>query len=161
MEKLLIITPHLSTGGAPQFTLNKIELLKDSYDIYCVEYNFLSPHYVVQRNKIIELLGTKFYSLGNDKTQLLNIINKVKPNMISIEEFGETFIREDILDEIYSNNRNYKILESTHSSQDNSEIKKWLPDRFIFVSEWSQKMYSHFGIESDVIEYPIVIMKEK
>ena len=155
MDKLLIITPHLSTGGAPQFTLNKIELLKDSYETYCIEYNFVSPHYVVQRNKIIDLLGDKFKSLGENKDNLLSIINEINPNIISIEEFSETFIRQDILDKIYSNNRNYKILESTHSSHDNSNIKRWLPDRFIFVSEWSQKMYSHFEVDSEVIEYPI------
>lgn len=155
MEKMLIITPHLSTGGAPQFTLSKIELLKDTYDIHCIEYNFLSPHYVVQRNKILDLLSDKFKSLGENKDNLLNIINEINPNIISIEEFAETFIRQDILDKIYSNDRNYKILESTHSSHDNSNIKRWLPDRFIFVSEWSQKMYSHFEVDSDVIEYPI------
>jgi hypothetical protein len=37
--KSLLITPHLSTGGAPQVTLNKIKLLKDTYIIKCVEYN--------------------------------------------------------------------------------------------------------------------------
>ena len=62
MKKLLLITPHLSTGGAPQFTLNRIELLKDTYDVYCVEYNFVSPHFVVQRNKIIDLLK-EFYKI--------------------------------------------------------------------------------------------------
>ena len=59
MEKLLLITPHLSTGGAPQFILNRIELLKDTYDVYCVEYDFLSPDFVVQRNKIIEILSKR------------------------------------------------------------------------------------------------------
>jgi hypothetical protein len=29
MEKLLIITPRLSTGGQPQYVLKKIELLND------------------------------------------------------------------------------------------------------------------------------------
>jgi len=29
MKKLLIVTPHLSTGGAPQVTANKVALLKD------------------------------------------------------------------------------------------------------------------------------------
>lgn len=110
MESLLVISPHLSTGGAPQFTLNKIELLKETYEIYCVEYNFVSPHYVIQRDKIIELLSDKFKSLGDNKDDLLNIINEVKPDIVSLEEFGETFIREDILDKIYSNNRKYKIL---------------------------------------------------
>jgi hypothetical protein len=41
MKKLLIITPHLSTGGAPQVTVNKVELLKDHFEIKVVEYSFL------------------------------------------------------------------------------------------------------------------------
>ena len=64
---MLFISPHLSTGGAPQFTLSKIEILKDSYDILCVEKDFIAPEYVVQRNKISEILGDKFISLGEDK----------------------------------------------------------------------------------------------
>jgi hypothetical protein len=155
MEKLLIITPHLSTGGAPQFTLNKIELLKDSYDIYCVEYSFLSPHYVVQRNKISKILGDKFIPLYDDKEKLINIINDISPTIISLEEIAETFIMHNIMEFIYDEKRSYKILESTHSSNDFSNIKQFLPDKFIFVSEWSRRMYSHLGVESDVIEYPI------
>ena len=92
MKKLLLITPHLSTGGAPQFTLNRIELLKDTYDVYCVEYSFLSPHFVVQRNKIIDLLKDKFFALEHDKDNLINIINSISPDIISIEEFSETFM---------------------------------------------------------------------
>ena len=39
MQKILYVTPHLSTGGAPQYLLKKIELLNDQYDIYVAEYN--------------------------------------------------------------------------------------------------------------------------
>ncbi len=155
MKKLLLITPHLSTGGAPQFTLNRIELLKDTYDVYCVEYSFLSPHFVVQRNKIIDLLKDKFFALEHDKDNLLNIINSINPDIISIEEFSETFIDNHLLEFIYKKDRSWKIFETTHSSYNNSNIKRYFPDKFIFVSEWSKKMYSHFDVESEVIEYPI------
>jgi autotransporter strand-loop-strand O-heptosyltransferase len=155
MKKLLLITPHLSTGGAPQFTLNRIELLKDTYDVYCVEYSFLSPHFVVQRNKIIELLKDKFFALEHYKDNLLNIINTVNPDIISIEEFSETFIDNHLLEFLYKKDRTWKIFETTHSSYNNSNIKRYFPDKFIFVSEWSKKMYSHFDVESEVIEYPI------
>ena len=37
MKNLLIITPHLSTGGCPQVVANKIELLKNEYNILCVD----------------------------------------------------------------------------------------------------------------------------
>ena len=56
MKKLLIITPHLSTGGAPQVTVNKVELLRDHFEIKVVEYSFLAWSFVVQRLKIIDML---------------------------------------------------------------------------------------------------------
>jgi len=157
MNKMLIICPHLSTGGAPQFSLNKIELLKENYDIWCVEYSFVSPDFVVQRNKIIEILGDKFIPLYDNKEKLIDLINDIKPDIISFEEIAETFMDSKIIESIYKKDRSYKILESTHSSHDNSSLKQWLPDKFIFVSPWSQKMYSHFGVESEVIEYPVDI----
>jgi hypothetical protein len=91
-KKLLIITPHLSTGGAPQVTLNKIELLKEDYTIKCVEYSQIAWTFVVQRNKIINLLGDNFHSLPEDKQTILNLINEFKPDVISFEEFPEFFI---------------------------------------------------------------------
>ncbi len=77
-QRILFITPHLSTGGAPQVTLNKIELLKDEYNILCVEYSFIAWSFVVQRNKIINLLGDNFISLPEDKTQILNASASVR-----------------------------------------------------------------------------------
>lgn len=154
-NNLLIIASHLSTGGAPQFTLNKIKLLMHDYNIVCVEYNFLSPDFVVQRNKIIDILGDKFISLGDDKMKLLKVIEDFDPEIIFIEELSETFIDSKILPKLYNENRQYKIFETTHSSYDSKSIKKFLPDKFIFVSEYSKKMYSELGVESTVIEYPI------
>ena len=154
-NNLLIIASHLSTGGAPQFTLNKIELLKDNYNVVCVEYNFLSPDYVVQRNKIINILGDKFIALGDDKSKLIKVIEDFDPEIIFIEELSETFIDSSILPKLYDENRQYKIFETTHSSHDSTPIKKFLPDKFIFVSEYSKRMYADLGVESTVIEYPV------
>ncbi len=155
MQKLLIITPHLSTGGCPQVVLKKIKLLSDYYQIFCIEYNFLSPHYVVQRKKIKNLLDDRFIPLFDNKESIIEHINKISPDIIFIEEFSETFIDLNILKFIFRKDRNYKIFESTHSSEDKSSIKKFLPDKFIFVSEWSKKMYTHLNIPVDVIEYPV------
>lgn len=155
MKKLLFICPHLSTGGSPQFTLNRIELLQNDYDIYCVEWDFLSPDYVVQRKKIIEILGDKFFSVWDNKNKIMEIISQINPDIISIEEISETFIQPDILKSIYDINRKYVITETTHSSIDHSNDKKYLPDKFIFVSNWSRESYSHLGVDIEVIEYPV------
>jgi glycosyltransferase involved in cell wall biosynthesis len=155
MEKLLFICPHLSTGGAPQFTLNKIELLSSIYDIYCIEYNHLSSEYIIQRNKIKDILNDKFIALYDNKKILKHHIAHIKPDIIMIEDISETFIDNNLLHFIYNINRKYKILETTHSSYNYSNIKKFYPDKFIFVSEYSKKIYSHFKIPCEIIEYPV------
>ena len=155
MEKLIIITPHMSTGGCPQFVLKRIEILKEFYDIYCIEYSFLSSHYVIQRNKVIEMIGDKFIPIFEDKEKLIELLTNLKPDIIHIEEFSESFMPTEVCNFIFKSDRSYKIIETTHGSYDNSDTKVNLPDKFIFVSEWSKRMYSHFGVDSVVIEYPI------
>lgn len=153
MKKLLIISPHFSTGGCPQVILNKIELLKDAYEILCVEYDFLSSDFVIQRNKVIGILGDNFISLGDNKKSISTIISRFNPDVISIEEFPENFMNDSITEMIYKKYRTYTILETTHSSV--KCTKRFLPDKFIFVSKYSDNMYKSLGVDSQVIEYPI------
>ena len=141
-KKLLIITPHLSTGGAPQVTLNKIELLKDEYIIKCVEYSQIAWTFVVQRNKIINLLGDNFHSLPEDKKTILNIIDNFKPDVISFEEFPEFFMDDSITEKIYKTDREYSIYETTHDSSFPVSSKRWFPNKFIFVSAFNGFRYS-------------------
>ena len=64
--KLLYLTPHLSTGGQPQFVLKRIQELKkykDQIEIFLVEYSQFSDTYVVQRDKIIDLLDNNHFLL--------------------------------------------------------------------------------------------------
>ena len=151
---MLVISPHWSTGGAPMFTLKKIELLNNDYKIMCVEYDFLSSEFVVQRNRIVDILGVNFISIGEHKQRLISIINQFKPDTISIEEFTENFISDDIAKDIYKHDREYTIIETTHSSI-KCNHKKWMPDKFIFVSKYSAEMYAGLGIDYEIIEYPI------
>ena len=145
----------MSTGGCPQVVLKKIELLMDTYDIYCIEYSFLSPEYVVQRNKVISLLGEKFIPLFNNKKLIVESIEKIMPDIIFIEEISETFIEDEFCKFIYKKGRSWKVIESTHGSDDESWGKTYLPDKFIFVSEWSRMTYKRLNIPIDVIEYPV------
>jgi len=157
MKKLLIITPHLSTGGAPQVTLNKVELLQNDFNIKVVEHAFIAWNYVVQRNKIINLVGDQnFYSLGeNKKAELFDIIKDFEPDVISMEEFPEMFMSDDMSEQIYHKDRWWKIVETTHDSSFNPRNKKWMPDKFIFVSSYSVFKYIHLPIPMEIIEYPI------
>ena len=108
MKKMIIITPHLSTGGLPQFLFKKIEILLKKYDIYLVEWsNITGGRLVVQRDRIFNLLGEKLITLGDQKDLIFNIISQIDPDIVHFEEFPETFIDDYILDVIYTKFRSY------------------------------------------------------
>ena len=160
-KRLLIVSPHFSTGGAPQVTLNKVELLRDHYEIMVVEHAFLAWNYVVQRNKVIDILGGNFKSLGENKRELLDFIDTFNPDVISMEEFPEMFLDNDLAREIYSEDRTYRIVETTHDSSFPPHEKRWMPDEFIFVSAYNVFKYSHLEIPMRVIEYPVNLQADK
>ena len=139
MKKLLVITPHLSTGGAPQVTANKVKLMKQDFEIMVVEHSFVAWTFVVQRNRIIETIGeANFKSLGDNKTQeLQDIINSWQPDVISMEEFPEMFMDKDMSDWLYRPEREYTIIETTHDSSFNPSRKTYMPDKFVFVSPFN------------------------
>ena len=158
MKTLIIITPHMSTGGCPQVVAKKVELLKNFYNVVVVEYEMLAWSYVVQRNRVIEMIGDKFISLSENKEyDLFNTIDDYKPDYIFMEEFPETFMENHITKRLYSKDRTYKIFETTHSSHSRVEWKKYMPDKFIFVSPFSVDTFKDIGIPIDLIEYPIDI----
>jgi hypothetical protein len=161
MQKVLFITPHLSTGGCPQYLLKKIEMLKDTMDIYVVEHSYLGPAYVVQRNAIISLLpSNNFFSLNEDKSDILSIIEYVSPDIIHFEELSESMFSFEILNKIYcKEGREYFITETTHSSLSDPNTKSFLPDRFIFVSQYSLERYKILNVPSIIWEYPIEIQE--
>ena len=159
MKKLLFIVPHLSTGGMPQFVLKQIEILKEEYDISLIEWeNITGGVYVVQRNAVESILGRKFYSLSANKTELLSILSDVEPDIIHFHEIPETFVNTGILNNIYSEDRNYHIVVTTHSSMTDPATIKYTADRYVLVSEWSKDVFDKFfngEIECEVWEYPI------
>lgn len=157
MQKLLYIAPHLSTGGLPQYLTKKIELLKDEFDIYLVEWvDCTGGVLVVTRNKITKLVDSKkFFTLNDNKQQLVDIINDIQPDIIHLEEIPEFFMDEDIAKQIYTQDRNYAIVETSHDSSFNTDNKKFFPDKFMFVSDWQINQYKDINIPKVLVEYPI------
>ena len=157
MEKLLYVAPHLSTGGLPQYLAKKIELLKNSYDIYLVEWvDCTGGILVVTRNKITQLVAPeKFYTLDDNKQQLINIINNIQPDIIHLEEIPEFFMDSKIAEQIYTQDRKYKIIETSHDSSYDTTQKKFFPDKFMFVSQWQINQYKDIDIPKTLVEYPI------
>lgn len=155
LKRILYVSPHFSTGGLPQYLLKKIENFHGKAEIYCIEYNFYGDAYVVQRNRVIGILGERFISLGDNKERILDLIESIKPHIIHFEEIPETFIDYQILRKIYVKERNYLICETCHSSQINPDVKFFKPDKFVMVSKWIRDKYSILGVPSEILEYPI------
>jgi glycosyltransferase involved in cell wall biosynthesis len=157
MDKLLYVAPHLSTGGLPQYLTKKIELLKNNFEIYLVEWSDCTGGVlVVTRNKIVKLVDKdKFFTLGENKQELIDIINQVKPDIIHLEEIPEFFMDFDIANQIYTEDRTYKIVETSHDSSYDTTQKKFYPDKFMFVSQWQINQYNDIDIPKVLVEYPI------
>lgn len=153
--KILYVTPHLSTGGLPQYLLKKIQCLKE-YEVWCIEYNFVSDKYTVQRNQVIDILKNRFISLGGQpKERLLDLVSQIRPDVIHFEEFPETFVSHEMLYKIYSKDRRYLIFETSHGVYYKLETKIFLPDKFIFVSEMQAELYGKMGVGYEIVEYPV------
>jgi glycosyltransferase involved in cell wall biosynthesis len=135
MKKVLYITPHLSTGGCPKYLEYKISKFKDNHQIFVVEWQDVTGGiFVVQRNSIRKIVGDNFYSLSQNKDEIMDIIEKTTPDIIHFEEIAESFVDYKLLKKIWNNSRNYLIYETTHSSLSSINDKTFLPDKWIFPS---------------------------
>jgi FkbM family methyltransferase len=157
MKKTLVyITPHLSTGGLPQYLFKQIETMQHDMNIYCIEWEDITGGvFIVQRNRIKQLLGDNLITLSSDKHQLFSILDMIKPDVIHLQEIPELFMSGDVADKLYSQNRTYSIIETSHDSGYNVNNKVYLPDKFLMVSEYQKTLYKKFDVPCDVVEYPI------
>jgi len=159
MDKMLIITPHLSTGGLPQFLLKKVKVLLKKWSIYLVEWDDITGgRLVVQKNELKSLLGNKLITLSENKEEILNIISNIKPGVIHFEEFPETFINNNLLNSIFinlKNNLGYKITDTTHGTGFNKRDKKFIADKTMFVSNINWTQYNDITNVSEVIEFDV------
>jgi hypothetical protein len=153
-KKLLYIAPHLSTGGQPQYLYKQVkEFIKD-FEIEVVEINNSGGNaFVVQKNRIKSLV--KVHTLGENKSEIIDIINLFKPDIIHFQEIPQFDLSTPILDRIFSDKRKYFIVASTHGSFTNPEDIIYHPDKYVLVSEWSRQRFIDTGVETDIWEYPI------
>jgi FkbM family methyltransferase len=155
MKKVLFLVPHLSTGGMPQYTYDLMRKIKDDVEVYCVEYSMISHHFVVQRNRIINLLGDRFFCLGDNKNELFQLIDKINPDIIHFQEMPEYFLDNEIATKLYSVNRKYLIVETSHDSSFSASNKRFFPDHFALISQYQKNEFSKLGIPIDFVEADI------
>ena len=167
------MAPHLSTGGMPEVLRKRIELIRDTFEIYVVEFTFYGSSFVVQRDKIINMVGAdRFFTLGNlneskdvylqNRMKLVDIIKTINPSVVHMEGVPERFFYggfpDKLATKIYSNDRDYVIFESCHDASFNPNVsKKWFPDKFLFVSPWHMETYKDIDVPKTVVEYPVEI----
>ena len=152
-----MLVPHLSTGGLPAFALKKIEILKDSLEIWLIEHEDITGGVLVaHRDKIqAELAPDHFISL-NEPNELIGWINRIDPDFLHIEEIPEYFLPQLLADQIYANTRRWKIFETSHDSSFDPDLKKiYLPDAFFFVSQWQIDQYANIEVPKFLAEFPI------
>ncbi len=172
-KKILYLTPHLSTGGMPQFALTRLKALEDQdeFETHLIEYTQYATAYTVQREKIQDKLGSNFYSLGylNEITieertkRLLKTIKKINPDIIHIDECPEAFdsfnkLSLEALTFIYSNESTWKIVETCHNIWFQGKDKQYHPDSYLFCTP--HHLQENFKDNTDssrfVSTYPII-----
>ena len=151
--KLLYLIPHCSTGGMPGFVLKSVQTLYKTFEIEVVEYQCHSLDYVVQRNKIKELVP--FHTLHEDKMELFNIIAKFNPDIVHIHEPTERFNR-DMIAELYREDRSYRIVETCHDVSFKHDTEKiFHPDAYYFCTPYHLETFASSPSYKEVIEFPI------
>lgn len=161
MKKVLFLVPHLSTGGMPQYTYDLMRKITNDVNVYCVEYNMIAAHFVVQRNRIIDLLGDRFFSLDDDKSKLFSIIETIQPDIIHLQEMPEYFLPNDLSDRLYGQDREYLIVETSHDSSFSASSKRFYPDYFALISEFQKKEFSKLDIPITIVEADIEYKKRQ
>ena len=163
--KVLFLAPHLSTGGMPGFLHKRIESLlehKDELELFVVEYLNLSDIYVVQKNRIKELIPPDHYfTLEENKFELIDILRNNKIDIVHIDDLIETLdvyngVPPQLMNQLYSNDRTWKIIETCHNVSFNSSNKIFHPEAYAFCTPWHPR-YQFAGMPSynEVIEFPI------
>jgi autotransporter strand-loop-strand O-heptosyltransferase len=164
--KILFVAPHLSTGGMPQFLLKRIESLmqhRNDAEIYVVEFMNYSYSFVVQRNEIINLVGqSRFWTLGENKFELLDIIKNNNIDIVHIDEMIEGFdsfnkVPQYLMDKLYSSDRTYRIVETCHNVWFSPyENKMYHPDGYLFCTPWHRdNTFQFMKSPKELAQYPI------
>ena len=150
LTKIVFVSEDLSNRDSVAFLIRKIQELKraNQYDMHVIEWNHTPGQYQDHRQLVIdELNGNHFWSLGtsdelpetyiDNRWNIRTVLQEIGPDIIHFEESPESFVDFpiDIQEWIYSNQRNWRIVESCQSSTfDANCAKQWEPDAYALVS---------------------------
>jgi autotransporter strand-loop-strand O-heptosyltransferase len=158
--RILFVAPHLSTGGMPAFLLKRIETLVNHADLYVVEYQNYSDQYTVQKDAI-KAIVSNFWTLGENKHELMDIIRNNSIDVVHIDEMVEGFddwnkVPDDLLKELYSDDRTWRIVETCHNIIFNPDkSKRFHPDAYAFCTPHHVETFKRMPSKQNVITFPI------
>lgn len=154
--RILFLSPHLSTGGCPQFVLKRLESMRNHTDnqYYVVEYQCHGLDYVVQRNTIRVLIGSNFTTLYENKMELFDVIEQFQPDIIHIDEMSERLDRE-MVKKLYNPDRKYRIVETCHDISFDPNSKVFHPDLYSFCTPYHEETFADLESKYVTILYPI------
>ena len=158
--RVLFLAPHLSTGGMPAFLLRRIQALQahTNVEIYVVEYSNHSDHYIVQKNQIKNLVK-HFYTLGENKHELIDIIKNNNIDVVHIEEMvedGHNNWPEPLREALYAPDRTWRMVETCHNIVFKPDLeKRFHPDSYMFCTPHHLKTFANMPSPKYVVEYPI------
>ena len=150
-KKILFVAPNLMGGKMSCYLEEKIKLLMEDFDIFCLDYHQYSSS---DDSKIEDILGNRFYTLKDlPKEKILDIIYEIEPDIIHFEEFVEMFVDNNILKKIYPWYRNYVIIETSQGTYFDPNNKKFFPDKYVFVDKDQLDFYSTHDVSSEIVTY--------
>ena len=158
--RVLFLAPHLSTGGMPAFLLKRIQALQNytNVDVTVVEYANHSDHYVVQKNQIKEI-ADHFYTLGEDKHELIKIIKHHNIDVVHIDEMVEDGWNnwpESLREALYAPDRTWRVIETCHNIVFKPDIeKRYHPEAYAFCTPYHLETFANMPSYKQVIEFPI------
>ena len=158
--RVLFVAPHLSTGGMPAFLLRRIQALQahTNIDIYVVEYANHSNDYVVQKNQIKQLVK-HFWTLDQNKMELIDIIKNNRIDVVHVEEMVEDGWNnwpEELRESLYAEDRSWRMVETCHNIIFKPDIeKRFHPDAYAFCTTHHLKTFKNMPSTKRVIEFPI------
>lgn len=153
--RIAFITPHLSTGGMPEYLRRSIELLdRNSHEILLIEMR-TETLMDATRKRVLDLDGIELFSAHKSSARATEKIRDFSPDIIHFAEPSEQVMDPKFLGEIYADDREWKIFETCHDSSYPLESKEFLPDKFLLVSPFQVKMMQDLRVPSELIQYSV------
>lgn len=153
--RIAFITPHLSTGGMPEYVRRSIELIdRNDHEILLIEMRTEKILDAI-RKRVLDLEGIRLFSAEKSTIKAIEEIELFNPDVIHFTEPSEQTMDPTYLDRIYCPERKWKIFETCHDSSYPLPSKKFMPDKFLLVSPFQVKMLQSLGIPAELVQYEV------